>query len=110
MKALLEKYKWPLVVLIVASAAGFIVVYGFGDALGIDPAFRDQLSRWFAGAWSTAVSLGIVPLILREFKRDTDGDGTPDWRDPDANGNGKADGTTDRPGPIADELEPEVKP
>lgn len=89
--ALIERFKWPLAIVLGLAFIAYIVVVGFGETLGVDPGVRATVENGLRWAWQSAVTL-LVPLALR----DSDGDGKPDIIDDSVN----------PPPPLAPILEP----
>lgn len=92
----LERMRVPLIIAVALGLVSWLVVGAFGPQLGVDGEFRAEFLAGVDRMWKAALAL-LTPLLAREFKRDTDNDGTPDWRDDDANGNGTPDGQTEPP-------------
>ncbi len=91
--ALIERFRWPLAIVLGLAFVAYIVVVGFGETLGVDPGVRETVEGALKWAWRTGVTL-LVPLALR----DSDGDGKPDIIDDSVN----------PPPPLAPILEPEL--
>jgi ammonia channel protein AmtB len=71
--ALAERFRWPLVALLIAAVVVWVVVVGFGSTLGVDESVRVAVERAVTGVWGFVVSV-LLPLAVR----DSDGDGKPD--------------------------------
>lgn len=62
---LLKRFQWPIVSLAIVSAAAYVVVVGFGDALGIDPQVKSVIEDVLANIRNLAAT-SLLPLLLQD--------------------------------------------
>ncbi len=68
-----QRFQVLLGILTMAAGAIAVIVWGFGDTLGIDPKFKSVLAEG-AGMLFVALQSILTPILAR----DSDNDGTPD--------------------------------
>ena len=77
--AIIRRFRVPVFVLFALAFMTWVVVAGFGDALGVDPVFRDQVVKAAQGVWM----LGGTTLASL-IGRDDNGNGVPDVLEPES--------------------------
>lgn len=70
---IIYRFRWPIAVVASVALVTWVVVAGFGDAIGIDETVQATVAR--AAAWVETV---LLPPLIRLALRDEDGDGQAD--------------------------------
>lgn len=70
---IIHRFRWPIAVVASLALITWVVVAGFGDAIGINPDVQATVAR--AAAWVETV---LLPPLIRLALRDEDGDGKAD--------------------------------
>lgn len=69
----LHRYRWLVFAAAALALAAWVVVVGFGEALGVDPGVRSAVAGFASKAWT-----GLMTIVGAIALRDRDGDGVPD--------------------------------
>ena len=69
MMQILDRWKWPLTVVVSVALVAFAAVTLAGPSLGVDAEALAEVRRWAAGIGSAAASM-LLPLLARDADRD----------------------------------------
>ena len=74
----LHRYRWMAYAVLALAMILWVVVVGFGEALGVDPGVRASVDDVAKRLWGFLTTVIIAPML-----RDEDGDGKRAFADPD---------------------------